>query len=295
MKILVLGSKGQLGLCFFDQLVKTDYEVIYTSRSEIDIADMAETIASIKNLRPNLIINATGYTAVDKAEDDPYEAEKINHLAIANIANISSEIGCWLVHISTDYVFDGLVNQPYFENDKTNPRCVYGKSKLNGELAIKKSGCKYLIIRTAWIYSEYGNNFLKTMLKLGADCDELSIVGDQIGCPTYAQDISESIVIMVSKLNLNSSTSGIFHYCGDKACSWHQFAQAIFSEAKTFGWNTPKLIKEVDTANYPTRAIRPPYSALSCSKIYDTFKIIPSNWREGIKEVLAKLNNETFN
>ena len=151
MKILVLGSKGQIGCCLVDQLSKTDYEVIYTSRSEIDIADMAETNASIINLRPNLIINATGYTAVDKAEDDQYEAEKINHFAIANIANTCSGIGCWLIHISTDYVFDGLANHPYVENAKTNPQCIYGNSKLKGELAIKTSGCKYLIIRTAWV------------------------------------------------------------------------------------------------------------------------------------------------
>ena len=198
MKILVLGSKGQSGCCLVDQLSKTDYEVIYTSRSEIDIADMAGTNASIINLRPNLIINATGYTAVDKAEDDQYEAEKINHFAIANIANTCSEIGCWLVHISTDYVFDGLSNHPYVENAKTNPKSIYGTSKLNGELAIKTSGCQYLIIRTAWVYSEYGNNFLKTMLKLGADHDEICVVGDQIGCPTYAQDIAKAIVSIVS-------------------------------------------------------------------------------------------------
>ena len=294
MKLLVLGSKGQLGCCLADQLSDTDHEVIYTSRSEIDMADLTGTKASIIDLRPNIVINATAYTAVDKAEDDKYEAEKINHLAVANIANTCSEIGCWLIHISTDYVFDGAASHPYSENAKTNPQGVYGDSKLKGELAIQVSGCQYLIIRTAWVYSEYGNNFLKTMLRLGADRDELSVVGDQIGCPTYAQDIAKSIVSMVSKLNLNSSISGIFHYCGDQACSWHEFAQAIFLEAKTCGWKTPNHINAIDTAKYPTRAVRPLYSALSCSKIYDTFEIRPSNWREGIKYVLAKLNNEMF-
>ena len=295
MKILVLGSKGQIGCCLVDQLSKTDYDVIYTSRSEIDIADMAGTKASITNLRPNLIINATGYTAVDKAEDDCYEAEKINHFAIANIANTCSEIGCWLVHISTDYVFDGLSNHPYVENAKTNPKSIYGTSKLNGELAIKTSGCQYLIIRTAWVYSEYGNNFLKTMLKLGTDHDEICVVGDQIGCPTYAQDIAETIVSIVFKLNLNSTNSGTFHYCGDNACSWHQFAQSIFLEAKKYGWKTPNYINSIVTAKYNTRAVRPFYSAMSCSKIYNTFEIIPSNWRKGIKYVLKKLNKEIIN
>tara|TARA_B100000787_G_scaffold170133_1_gene164221 strand:- start:1011 stop:1901 length:891 start_codon:yes stop_codon:yes gene_type:complete len=294
MRMLVLGSKGQLGCCLADQLSYTDYDVIYTSRSEIDMADLAGTKASIIDLRPNIVINASAYTAVDKAEDDQYEAEKINHLAVANIANTCSEIGCWLIHISTDYVFDGAASHPYGENAETNPQGVYGDSKLKGELAIQVSGCQYLIIRTAWVYSEYGNNFLKTMLRLGSDRDELSIVGDQIGCPTYAQDIAKSIVSMVSKLNLNSSISGIFHYCGDQACSWHEFAQAIFLEAKTCGWKTPNHINAIDAAKYPTRAVRPPYSVLSCSKIYDTFEITPSNWRKGIKYVLAKLNNEMF-
>lgn len=292
MKILVLGSKGQLGQCLADQLSDTDHEVIYASRSEIDMDDMAGTKASIIALGPKIVINAAAYTAVDKAEDELYEAEKINYFAVANVANSCSEIGCWLIHISTDYVFDGAAMHPYDENAKTNPQGVYGDSKLKGELAIQVSGCQYLIIRTSWVYSEYGNNFLKKILRLGADRDELNIVGDQIGCPTYAQDIAKSIVSMVSKLNLNSSISGIFHYCGDQPCSWHEFAKAIFLEAKTYGWKTPNYINAIDTAKYPTRAVRPSYSALSCSKIYDTFEITPSNFREGIKCVVAKLNNE---
>jgi len=289
MKILVLGSKGQLGCCLADQLSDTDYEVIYTSRSEIDIADLAETKVKITDLCPNIVINASAYTAVDKAEDDQQEANKINHLAVASIASTCSEIGCWLIHISTDYVFDGAASHPYDENAETNPQGVYGDSKLKGEVAIQSSGCKYLIIRTAWVYSEYGNNFLKTMLRLGADRDELSIVGDQIGCPTYAQDIAKSIVSILSCLDLKSSSSGIYHYCGDKPCSWYDFARAIFLEAEVQGLKTPSYIKSITTADYRTPAIRPAYSVLDCTKVESVFDVTQSNWRDGIKIVIDRL------
>ena len=288
MKILVLGSNGQLGCCLADQLSDTDYEVIYTSRSEIDMADLAETKVKITDLCPNIVINASAYTAVDKAEDDQQEADKINHLAVANIASTCSEIGCWLIHISTDYVFDGAASHPYGENAETNPQGVYGGSKLKGEVAIQSSGCKHLIIRTAWVYSEYGNNFLKTMMRLGADRDELSIVGDQIGCPTYAQDIAKTIVSILSGLDLKGS-SGIYHYCGDEPCSWYEFALAIFFEAEMHGLKTPSSVKSITTAEYPTPAIRPTYSVLDCTKIESVFHVTRSNWRDGIKTVIDRL------
>jgi dTDP-4-dehydrorhamnose reductase len=292
MKVLVIGSKGQLGCCLADQLSDTGYEIIFTSRAEIDIADLVSTKVKITALCPTIVINASAYTAVDKAEDDQYEAEKINHIAVANIASTCSEIGCWLIHISTDYVFDGAASHPYGEDAETNPQGVYGDSKLKGELAIQSTGCKYLIIRTAWVYSEYGNNFLKTMLRLGADRDELSIVGDQIGCPTYAQDIAKSIVSILSCLDLKRSSSGIYHYCGDEPCSWYDFARAIFSEAEIHGLKSPSNIKSITTVEYPTPAIRPPYSVLDCSKIEDVFGVTRSNWRDGIKIVIDRLQGQ---
>ena len=290
MKILVLGSKGQLGCCLVDQLHDKDFEVIFTSRSEIDMVDLEEVKTSITESNPNVVINATAYTAVDKAEDEKQEAAKINHFAVANLAKTCNEIGCWLIHISTDYVFDGAASLPYDENSETNPQCVYGNSKLKGELAIQASGCRYLIIRTAWVYSEYGNNFLKTMLRLGADHDELSIVGDQIGCPTYAQDIAKSIVSILSFLDLEGSSSGIYHYCGDEPCSWYDFARAIFLEAGMHGLKTPSYVKSIKTSDYPTPAIRPAYSVLDCSKIESFFDVNRSNWREGIKIVIDRLH-----
>ena len=289
MKILVLGSKGQLGQCLNDQLAITEHEVIYTSREQIDITDFEETNTQILKISPDIVINATAYTAVDMAEKDYKAADLINHRAVANIASTCNQLDCWLIHISTDYVFDGNSEVPYKEDNPTNPQGVYGDTKLKGEAAIDVSGCKYLIIRTSWVYSEYGNNFLKTMLRLGAELDELSIVGDQIGCPTYAQDIAKTIVSILSFLDLKRSSSGIYHYCGDEPCSWYDFGLAIFLEAEVQGLKTPSYVKLIKTESYPTPAIRPAYSVLDCSSIESCFDVTRSNWRDGIKIVIDRL------
>ena len=293
MKVLVLGSKGQLGRCLSDQLIKTDYEVVYTSRAEFDISELASLNENMSLIRPDIVINASAYTAVDMAEDDEEMADLINHRAVAKLANSCKAHNAWLIHVSTDYVFDGAASKPYSENDKTNPQGIYGESKLNGELAITRSGCNHIIIRTAWVFSEYGNNFLKTMLRLGANRDELSVVGDQIGCPTYAQDIAKAIVTILPSLSSKSSSSDIFHYCGDDACSWYEFAETIFTEAETFGLKTPSRINSIYTTEYPTRAMRPAYSVLACSKIESAFGIAPSSWRDGIKSVLGKVHEQS--
>jgi dTDP-4-dehydrorhamnose reductase len=294
MKILVLGCKGQLGRCLKDQLVNTDSAVVYTAREQIDVADFEGTKNQILEIRPDVVINATAYTAVDKAEEDQHTADLINHLAVANISDICSQLDCWLVHVSTDYVFDGTSNMPYKEDDQTNPQGVYGETKLKGELAIQSSGCKYLIIRTAWVFSEYGDNFLKTMLRLGAVRDELNIVGDQIGCPTYAQDIAKAIVTMMTQLNEESSASGTFHYCGDQLCSWYEFARVIFEEARMSGLQTPGLIHSIQTSDYPTVAERPGYSALDCHKIRNTFGVNTSDWKLGVKNVVSNFHLVNF-
>ena len=289
MKILVLGSKGQLGQCLNDQLAITEHDVVYTSRGQIDISEFEVTKTQILEILPDIIINASAYTAVDKAEEEHQAADCINHLAVANIASICNQLDCWLIHISTDYVYDGNSEVPYKEDNPTNPQGVYGESKLNGEVAIEASGCKYLIIRTAWVYSEYGNNFLKTILRSGANHDELSIVGDQIGCPTYAQDIAKSIVSILSFLDLKESSSGIYHYCGDEPCSWYEFAVAILQEAEVHGLKTPSYIKSIMTDDYPTPAVRPAYSVLNLDKIESCFNVTRSNWRDGIKIVIDRL------
>ncbi|MDA8898561.1 dTDP-4-dehydrorhamnose reductase [Porticoccaceae bacterium] len=288
MKILVLGCKGQLGRCLNDQLINTEHEVIYTSREQIDIADFEVTKNQILKTSPDLIINATAYTAVDKAEEDQKTANLINHLAVKNIADICNQLECWLIHVSTDYVFDGNSKVPYKEDDETNPQGAYGETKLNGELAIQSSGCKHIIIRTAWVFSEYGNNFLKTMLRLGSERDELSIVGDQIGCPTYAQDIARSIVEIIPQLN-SRENNGIYHYCGDQPCSWYDFANAIFDQAMTNNLKIPSIVNSIETSAYPTPAKRPAFSVLDCSKMENECGVLSSNWQEGIRQVIRKL------
>ena len=288
MKILVLGCKGQLGRCLNDQLTNTDHEVIYTSREQIDIAVFEVTKSKVLEFSPDLIINATAYTAVDHAEENQKTADLINHLAVKNIADICNQLKCWLIHVSTDYVFDGNSKVPYKEDDQTNPQGAYGETKLNGELAIQSSGCKHIIIRTAWVFSEYGNNFLKTMLRLGAERDELSIVGDQIGCPTYAQDIARSIVEIVPQLN-SREYNGIYHYCGDQPCSWYDFANAIFDQAMSNNLKIPSIVNSIETSAYPTPAKRPAFSVLDCSKIENECGVLSSNWQEGIRQVIRKL------
>lgn len=288
MKVLVLGSKGQLGSCLSDQFDKTNYSIVKTSRNELDIADLADTKRKIIDISPNVVINATAYTAVDEAEDDREVAESINHLAVANIANTCKELDCWLFHVSTDYVFDGSSATPYHENDQTNPQGVYGYTKLKGEQAIQSSDCKHIIIRTSWLFSEYGNNFLKTILRLGTVKDELSIVGDQIGCPTYAQDLAKTLISILSSLDLKETSSEIMHYCGEPVSSWYEFSKAIFLEAKKFGLKTPNMIYPIKTSAYPTPAVRPAYSVLDCSKIRNKYSINCSDWHDGIRKVLHK-------
>jgi dTDP-4-dehydrorhamnose reductase len=289
MKILILGSQGQLGRCLYDQFSQTDYELIYHSRADTDIADLTETSENLIALNPDIVVNATAYTAVDLAETHESLAYQVNHFAVDNLASQCEKIGSFLIHVSTDYVFDGTASRPYKEEDKTNPKSVYGASKLAGEIAIQRTDCRFLIIRTSWVFSEYGNNFFKTMLRLGAERETLSIVGDQIGCPTYAQDIASLIVDLIPRIEKGSVESGVYHFCGDTACSWYQFAKEIFAQADQLGYRTPKQVQSIATKDYPTPAKRPGYSVFDCTKIENTFNISRSNWQFGIDRVLSIL------
>ena len=293
MKILVLGSIGQLGQCLYDQLSHTDHEVLYTSRVQIDITDFEATKNKFFDVIPDLVINATAYTAVDKAEEEHQTADLINHLAVANIASICDQLDCWLIHVSTDYVFDGNSELPYTENDQTNPQGVYGDTKLKGEIAIQSSGCRHIIIRTAWVFSEYGNNFLKTMLRLGAERNELRIVGDQVGCPTYAQDIARAIMMIIESLKSKEVSSCLYHFSGNFCCSWAEFAQAIFDEALKLEVIASKPnVVAISTKEFPTLAKRPARSELSSNNIRSTFGIDPSDCMLGIRSSLMAIKTE---
>jgi len=289
MKILILGSQGQLGRCLYDQFSQTGYDLIYHSRTDTDIANFTETSENLIALNPDVVVNATAYTAVDLAETHESLAYQINHFAVDNLASQCEKLGSFLIHFSTDYVFDGTASSPYKEQDKTNPQSVYGASKLAGEVAIQRTDCRFLIIRTSWVFSEYGNNFVKTMLRLGAERETLSIVGDQIGCPTYAQDIASLIVDLIPRIEKDIVESGIYHFCGDTACSWYQFAKDVFAQADQLGYRTPKQVQSIATKDYPTPATRPEYSVFDCTKIENTFNISRSNWRFGIDRVLSIL------
>jgi dTDP-4-dehydrorhamnose reductase len=295
MKLLVLGSKGQLGRCLNDQLDSSDYNIIYTSREQIDIGAIKATKSQILEIKPDVVINATAYTAVDKAEEEPEKSALINHLAVANIADTCSQLGCWLVHVSSDYVFDGASRVAYIEEDKTNPIGVYGDTKLKGEIAIQSSGCRHIIIRTAWVFSEYGNNFLKTMLRLGAERSEIGIVGDQVGCPTYAQDIAKAIMVILESLKTKEVSSCLYHFSGNFCCSWAEFAQAIFDQAVELQIITRKPnILTITTKEFPTLAKRPVRSELSSNKIRSTFGIDPSDYMLGIRSSLMAIKNPRY-
>ncbi len=289
MKILVLGSKGQIGRCLADQSKSNVNETVLTTRTELDMTDFSQVKGKISEAKPCVVINAAAYTDVDKAESEEELAHLVNHHAVSNLAKICAELNCGLIHISTDYVFDGGEVIPYLETDTTNPQGVYGDSKLLGEMAIEASDCEYMIIRTAWVFSEYGKNFLKTMLRLGATNEHLNIVGDQIGCPTYAQDVARFILCVSDHFQDPDFESGIVHFCGDNPVSWYQFAVEIFESCSELGLRAPKSLNCISTGDYPTLAIRPAYSVMDCQKGYQNFGMPPSDWRKAIPHVLNKL------
>lgn len=285
MKILLTGAKGQLGRCFIDRLPE-DWNIFATDASELDITNQDMVMDTVEKFLPDVIVNAAAYTAVDKAESDSKAAMNVNAIGPANLALAANKYNARLIHVSTDYVFDGNANEPYDEKSETNPLSVYGKTKLDGERLVIQANSKAIIIRTAWVFSEYGNNFVKTMLKLGREKDSLGIISDQFGCPTYAGDIANAIITMIREKN----DIGIYHFCGDEIVSWYEFAQRIFCQAK----KNNKILKiptinAISTDQYPTAAIRPKYSVLSCNKIR-ALGIMPSDWNKSLDYVIDNIN-----
>lgn len=282
MKVLLTGAKGQLGRCFTDRL-PDGWNLLATDSETLDITDLEQVRSTAVAYQPDFIVNAAAYTAVDKAEAECDMATLINEIGPKNLATIANEVGARLVHISTDYVFDGNATTPYLEVAATNPLSVYGQTKLNGELAVSQTQPEALIIRTAWVFSEYGNNFVKTMLRLANGRDELGIVGDQRGCPTYAGDIASAIISLLQK----KAPGGVYHFCGDSEIAWNEFAEIIFSSALHQGvLNKAPAINSITTEQYPTPAKRPRYSVLNCEKIQcEGIKL--SSWKERVKFVVA--------
>ena len=289
MKILVLGSNGQLGKCLQDLNFGIKHSVTFADKLDIDVENTLKLTNILTKTQPNILINASGYTAVDKAENEIKKADSINHLAVRKMAEICKQIDCILIHISTDYVFDGNSEIPYLEEDITNPQSVYGVTKLKGEEAIIDSCCKFYIVRTSWVYSEYGDNFFKTMLKIGQELDSVNVVFDQLGCPTYAQDIASCILVLVNHSSSGIESFGTYHFCGTEICSWYDFANIIFKKAKKIGVVVPKKITPVKSSEYITAAKRPKFSVLNSSKFLNSFSYSSPGLENSIDRVLDSL------
>lgn len=290
LSILVTGSRGQLG-----QSIKRcishypEYHFFFASRDQLDLSDDKSIKAFFKQQHFDLVINCAAYTAVDKAESEPDLADKVNHLAVKKLAESAIQQNAKFIHISTDYVFNGQHYRPYVEADKVEPQSVYGSTKLKGEQALLQIMPKNaIIIRTSWVYSEFGNNFVKTMLKLAQERDELNVIFDQVGTPTYAYDLAQAIMSIVESHTFKQTTfaSDIFHYSNEGVCSWFDFAKAIFER------NQNKCaVSPIGTKDYPTPAKRPHYSLLDKAKIKESFELSIPYWKDSLQQCLKVLKD----
>lgn len=290
MRVLITGAHGQVGHELM-RLVPAGFEATGMGSAELDIADAAQVAAVVAQIQPQLIINAAAYTAVDKAESEPERAYAVNRDGVAHLAAAAERLGVPLLHISTDYVFAGNANSPYGEQDATAPSGVYGASKLAGELALAAGCSRYMILRTSWVFGTHGNNFVKTMLRLGRERDELSVVADQQGCPTSAASIARALWILAGEYRDRGALQwGTYHFSGSPACSWHEFALEIFRQGRALGLlaKVPQ-VNAISTAAYPTPAKRPAWSVLDCSKLHMAHGITPAEWRHELRAVLVEL------
>ena len=283
MVVLVTGASGQLGQSL--QFIAPNYPEIsfhFYNSSELNITDLENCKNIFAQSKPDFCINAAAYTAVDKAESEPEKAHSINVSGAENLAKACKENNTVLLHISTDFVFDGNASKPYTEEDVPNPTGVYGQTKLDGEKAIQEIWEKHFVIRTSWVYSQFANNFMKTMLRLGAERDSLSVVDDQIGTPTNAVDLAEALVSVILTYNLQPTTYnfGIYNFSNEGQCSWYDFAKKIFEIYKI-----EIDLQPIPTTAYPTPAKRPAYSVLDKRKIKEVFNLEIKSWEDALKTV----------
>lgn len=284
MNILVTGANGQLGSEMRRLGAVSPNNYIFTDVAELDITDAVAVAVFVKQYSIEAIVNCAAYTNVDKAESDEQTAELINATAVGNLAIAAKEVGATLFHVSTDYVFGLEGNTPRTEDMPTAPLGVYGRTKLHGEHAIKESGCKALILRTAWLYSEFGNNFLKTMMRLTAEREQLNVVFDQVGTPTYAGDLALAIFSII-EAGVYEGNEGVYHFSNEGACSWYDFAVEIAAAAG----NTRCRINPCHSSEFPSPVTRPPYSVLDKTKIKDTFGIDIPHWRESMEYCIKRI------
>lgn len=285
MKVLITGCNGQVGHCLVKQL-ENKAEILALDVDKLDITSKEQVFNTVLDFKPDFIINAAAHTAVDKAEEQEELSYKINRDGPLFLAQAAKQVDACILHISTDYVFEGNKAGIYTEQDPTGPQGVYGASKLAGEIAVQEHNPKHIILRTAWVFGEHGNNFIKTMLRLGRDRDALSIVGDQFGGPTYAGDIASALIDIATQVQNGSTEWGIYHFSGAPHVSWFEFAQVIFQKAED-----NKVLEKIPaltaitTNEFPTAAKRPENSKLDCSKIKAVFGIEASNWKMALNRI----------
>ncbi|OFX28426.1 MAG: dTDP-4-dehydrorhamnose reductase [Bacteroidetes bacterium GWA2_32_17] len=287
--ILVTGSNGQLGNEIRELRKEFNhFNFILTDVNELDITNVPMLKQFFNNNKVNYIINCAAYTAVDKAESDYKNADKINVTAVSNLVKLAANYKIKFFHISTDYVFDGASKTPYTEISQTNPKSVYGLTKLKGEIEASRY-IQTVVFRTSWLYSSYGNNFVKTMLKLGSVREEINVVNDQIGCPTYANDLARVILNIISTVDEknNCFKPGIYNYSNEGSCSWCDFATEIMKLA-----NLKCKVNPVETKDYPTPAKRPKYSVLNKNKIVETYNIEIPPWQDSLEKCINKINKQ---
>lgn len=287
-KFLITGANGQVGYCLTQQL-QGEHEILAVGRNELDITDQSAVKKAIENFCPNVIINAAAHTAVDRAETEIELSKAINVKGPQYLAEAAKSVGAAILHISTDYVFDGQRAGKYKESDATDPQGVYGRSKLEGEQAVAAANDKFIVLRTAWVFGEHGNNFVKTMLRLAKTRDTLGVVADQVGGPTYAGDIAKALIQIAEKIIAGEKVEyGVYHLTGEPYVSWYEFAKAIFAEAVSQNvLEKSPLVNAITTADYPTPAKRPANSCLDLTKIQQVFGIQPSDWQKALKNIKA--------
>lgn len=289
MRLAVTGKNGQV-VSALQALANDPLEIVTLGRPELDLARPETVARALLDAKPDVIVSAAAYTAVDKAESEPNITFAVNRDGARAVAQAARDIGVPLIHLSTDYVFDGTKATAYVETDPTGPTSIYGRSKLEGEQAVSETTDNYAVLRTAWVYSEYGSNFVKTMLRLSEGRDEINVVADQFGCPTSANDIAAAIVAIAGKLAEDRSTHlrGVFHLAGTGETNWAKFAQQIFAfSAKNGG--KPMIVNNITTAQYPTPARRPANSRLDCSKLEDVYGIRLPEWQTSTRAVVTAL------
>ena len=284
LNILITGANGQLGRSLQRLGGVSPHNYICTDVAELDITDAGAVLRAVREQGIDVIVNCAAYTDVEKAEEDEARADLLNHKAAGNLAAAAKETGATLFHVSTDYVFDGTAHTPYTEEVTPSPLGAYGRTKLAGERAVMASGCRYLIFRTAWLYSEYGKNFLKKMLRLSSERERLQVVFDQIGTPTYAGDLALAIFSII-EAGRYAGNEGVYHFTDEGVCSWYDFATEIAAAA---GHDKCRILP-CHTSEFPTKATRPAYSVLDKTKVKQTFQMDIPHWREAMLYCLEKL------